>query len=88
MARWKGHADHRTIGVDNAKAIHSQPANWRPGTIEIASTGTPSTTATTRRGARSRTSSASGFSGSASGTEYPRSATAAENDAGPVTAGS
>ncbi len=39
MARWNGHADHRMIGVESTNATHSQPANWRPGTIEIATTG-------------------------------------------------
>ncbi len=69
VARWKGHADHRMIGVDSAKATHSQPVNCSPGTIEIAITGIPSSTATSRRGFRSRSSSASGSSGSTSGTE-------------------
>ena len=69
VARWNGHADQRMIGVESAKATHCQPANCSAGTIEIASTGTPSTTATTRRGVRSRSSSASGSSGSTSGTE-------------------
>ena len=69
VARWKGQADHRMIGVESAKATHSHPENCSPGTIEIARTGTPSTTATTRRGVRSRSSSASGSSGSTSGTE-------------------
>ena len=49
IARWNGHAAQVATGAASASATHCQPSNCSAPIIEIASTGTPRTAATTRR---------------------------------------
>ena len=53
-ARWNGHAAQMATGAVSIRQIHCQLRNCSAPTIEITSTGTPSTTATVNRWRRSR----------------------------------
>ena len=58
-ARWKGQAPQATITVVRAKATHCHPGNCRMGNIEIATTGSASTSEMTNRVRRESTSPSS-----------------------------
>ncbi len=49
MARWKGQAHQVTTGTDSARQSHCQLSNCQEELICIATTGTPSSTATMSR---------------------------------------
>jgi hypothetical protein len=48
-ARWNGQPQYTTTGEARVRASHCQPRNWSAGTIDMAITGTASTSAVSRR---------------------------------------